>query len=62
MTSLIHTFVWFNMLFFAISMVWSLALGHNHPGMTISFAEIQLFDSLLAKVQSLMYFQAPGPE
>ena len=43
-------------------MVWSLALGHSHPGMTLSFAEIRLFDSLLAKGQSLMYLQAPGPE
>lgn len=43
-------------------MAWSLALGHSRPGMTLSFAEIQLLHSLLAKVQSLMYLQAPGPE
>lgn len=42
-------------------MVWSLDLGQSHPGMTLSFAEIQLFDSSLAKIQLLTYWQASGP-
>lgn len=43
-------------------MVWSLASGQSHPGMTLSFAEIQLFDSFLDKIQPLKYLQASGPE
>lgn len=43
-------------------MVWSLALGQSYGGMALSFAEIQLFDSILAKIQPLMYLQASVPE